>query len=178
MPQQEASSCQLPLDQQMVTMSADGVASSLNGQVKFHIMSLAFPWRGTALPWFVWEFHSGQGPSTEELYGLPADQLLASSCILAKAVAGGRKRKKLRGMVNTGGYCGCDWCPSRGGKHSINGGVHYPLSGIQPVRRSNDDVRQMVANPRALANESLREGVVAASRLLRLPYFDIIEDIP
>jgi len=178
MPQHEASSCQLPLDQQMVTMSADGVASSLNGQVKFHIISLAFPWCGTPLPWFVWEFRSGQGPSTEELYGLPVDQLLASNCILAKVVADGLERKKLRGMVSTGGYYGCDWCPSRGEKHSINEGVHYPLSGIQPVRRSNDDVRQLVANPRALASESLREGVVAASPLLRLPYFDIIEDIP
>ena len=88
----------------------------------------------------------------------------------------GQERKNLKGMIQTGGYYGCDYCPAKG--ENMHSARMYPFDCCHGLaRRTTDGCRDIALNLEQLDTDG-REGIQVYSPLLDVPGFDYVFGVP
>ena len=68
-----------------------------------HFVSITFEGCNQPVPWFVFDFVAGNGPTLNELLDPIVEGLLEYGVVLETLVADGKEQHFLRGQVGTGG---------------------------------------------------------------------------
>jgi hypothetical protein len=165
-------------------VSTDGVAESGHGRRKFHFVSIAFGGCGTPLPWYIYEFLPGHGPSIHDYLTPVVTELKAQGVHLNGFICDGKEQNLVRGQVGNNGYYGCGWCLTRGDYQFRK--VIYPFSILTTRPRTTALFRRLFEeHPEYFETKETLEwsanarfGIIRYSPLLDLDYFDIVGHVP